>query len=43
MAMAPSGKHRYVCCNLGSTTNEVVTVVDVHKAQTLLLGKTADK
>jgi DNA-binding beta-propeller fold protein YncE len=31
MAMAPNGKHGYLSCNLGSTTNGVVTVVDVQE------------
>jgi DNA-binding beta-propeller fold protein YncE len=31
MTMAPDGKHGYLSCNLGATTNGVVTVVDVHE------------
>jgi DNA-binding beta-propeller fold protein YncE len=34
MAMAPDGKHGYLSCNLGFTTNGVVTVVDVQEEGT---------
>jgi YVTN family beta-propeller protein len=31
MAMAPNGKHGYISCSFGNTTNGVVTVVDVQE------------